>query len=108
MCDPLDFACTPGAHLCLQELSLLLRLLSVGLAKESEHSGSTAAVGWSLEARNSAPTRVAYESGTHTIGLCFTSIDASVNKNAGQRLRASKLVLQCDGRDIAVLQVSWA
>ncbi|VDD81054.1 unnamed protein product [Mesocestoides corti] len=118
--DAVDLAFNPGVHLCVCEFLLLLRVLRLRHSKQEAVGLEVATFfppslprpsAWNVEVHNTAHTRLTYASGRHVVTALFSSVDALLGnspiRGLALRLTSSKLVVQCDNRDIAVLQVGF-
>ncbi|KAL5970709.1 hypothetical protein TSMEX_001541, partial [Taenia solium] len=112
LCEPVELRVNPGAHLCIVEFLLLTRrFLCIRRSSEAVDTAtpSTAIVttSWNVEVRNTATTRLTYSSGCHSAAAVFSTMNVYVGSASSYlslRVKLPKLVLLCDGREIAVFQ----
>uniref|UniRef100_A0A0R3W7P6 RRM domain-containing protein n=1 Tax=Taenia asiatica TaxID=60517 RepID=A0A0R3W7P6_TAEAS len=112
LCEPVELRVNPGAHLCVVEFLLLTRRF-LGTRRSSEAvdtatpSTVTVTTSWNVEVRNTATTRLTYSSGCHSAAAVFSTMNVyvgSASSHLSLRVKSPKLVLFCDGREIAVFQ----
>ncbi|VDN98132.1 unnamed protein product [Rodentolepis nana] len=116
--ESVDLRLDPGTHICVLEFLLLARnflrrrlhVETIEAPPKFPPTSATASM-WSVDIHNTSVTRLAYESGRHSVAVMLHGCDVCLASSATNRhkhslkVKSPKVNIICDGREVALIQV---